>query len=134
MEGITINIWAVLVSGAIHWILGALWYSPLLFAVPWAKAKGIDINDPDHGATLLEYLSGLLVGWVLAAVLATVLSLMGVGTVPQALLLTFLLWLGFTCAPLFANAVFGGSYLLWAIDSTYPLASALLMSVLLTLW
>ena len=32
---ITINYLAVLVCGVLHQVLGALWYSPLLFGRPW---------------------------------------------------------------------------------------------------
>jgi len=36
----TINYLAVLVSAVIFFIIGGLWYSPLMFANPWIKAMG----------------------------------------------------------------------------------------------
>jgi hypothetical protein len=134
MTSLNLNLWGILVSGAVHWLIGALWYSPLLFGNVWAKAKGIDVSSPDHGASPVMYLSGLLVGWLLAIGVAVLLSLAEIGSVPGALGATALLWLSFTCAPMFANAVFGGSFTLWAIDSTYPLVSSLLIALLLTIW
>ena len=35
------NPWAILVSALIQWFLGALWYSPALFARPWMAMLGI---------------------------------------------------------------------------------------------
>ena len=36
----TINYLAFLVSAVIFFIIGGLWYSPLMFANPWIKAMG----------------------------------------------------------------------------------------------
>jgi hypothetical protein len=35
-----VNYWAVLVSGVAIFILGGLWYSPMLFAKPWTRMMG----------------------------------------------------------------------------------------------
>src|SRR4051794_29944381 len=35
----------VLVSAVAVFMLGGLWYSPLMFAKPWVKSMGMDIND-----------------------------------------------------------------------------------------
>lgn len=40
-----INIWAVLVSTLAFWVLGALWYSPLLFSKRWQKEVGFNEED-----------------------------------------------------------------------------------------
>lgn len=36
----TINLLAVLVSALLFFMLGALWYSPVMFAKPWIKGMG----------------------------------------------------------------------------------------------
>lgn len=131
---VTLNIWAILVCGVGHFLIGALWYSPLLFGKPWAAAKGIDMNAEDAGASPLMYLSGLVVGLILAAGLAVLLDFAGITMVPAALLFTAIAWLAFLAMPTFANAVFGGSYVVWVVDSTYPLVTSLAMSVLLVTW
>lgn len=131
---ISVNVWAILVCGVGHFLVGALWYSPLLFGTPWAKAKGIDMSAGDHGASPLEYMSGLLVGLVLAAGLSILLDLAGVTAIPAALLFTGIAWLAFLAMPTFANAVFGGSYVVWLVDAAYPLVTSLAMSVVLSAW
>src|SRR5438034_8844388 len=37
-----VNYWAVLVSAIVVFVLGWLWYSPLLFYKPWMRARGLD--------------------------------------------------------------------------------------------
>jgi hypothetical protein len=44
------NHWAVLVSALTLWVLGAVWYSPALFAKPWMAALGIVPSGPQEGA------------------------------------------------------------------------------------
>jgi hypothetical protein len=36
-----INYWAVLAAGVSSMVLGALWYSPVMFLKPWMRALGI---------------------------------------------------------------------------------------------
>ncbi len=40
-----INIWAVLVSAIAFWVLGALWYSPVLFGKRWQKEIGMNEEE-----------------------------------------------------------------------------------------
>ena len=131
---ISVNVWAVLVSGVLDWVIGALWYSPILFAKPWARLMKMDMESDEHAASPLLYLGALVVGLVLAAGLAVLLDLSGAGTVPAALLVAVVTWTAFTAAPAFANAIFGGSIPLWAINTAYRLVSVLLMSVILASW
>jgi hypothetical protein len=54
-----INWLAVLVAAVAYFILGALWYSKILFANMWIKAHGIDMNDPNgrKGLGMMMFLS-----------------------------------------------------------------------------
>jgi len=54
-----INWLAVLVAAVAYFILGALWYSNILFANMWIKAHGIDMNDPNgrKGLGMMMFLS-----------------------------------------------------------------------------
>ncbi len=42
MLHVHVNFVAVLVAGLAAFVLGWLWYSPLLFVKPWMRARGID--------------------------------------------------------------------------------------------
>ena len=45
MRFMDVNLLAVLVCGVAAMAVGFLWYSPLLFAKPWVKEMGYDMND-----------------------------------------------------------------------------------------
>ena len=42
MDVATLNIWAILLASLIGFAVGALWYSPLLFATVWMREAGLD--------------------------------------------------------------------------------------------
>ncbi|MEP4547562.1 MAG: DUF1761 domain-containing protein [Saccharospirillum sp.] len=42
MDVATLNIWAILLASLIGFAVGALWYSPLLFANVWMREAGLD--------------------------------------------------------------------------------------------
>ena len=42
----TLNVWAVLVAAIVAYILGALWFSPALFAKAWKRANGFGASEP----------------------------------------------------------------------------------------
>jgi hypothetical protein len=41
-----LNIWAILVSAVSAFVIGGLWYSPLLFGAAWKRANGFATNQP----------------------------------------------------------------------------------------
>jgi predicted neutral ceramidase superfamily lipid hydrolase len=96
-----INPWAVLVAGVVSMIIGAFWYSPLLFSKPWlailgvtpeqiaeAKAKGM------KGMTK-SFVIGFISALVTSYFLALLLSAFAPATVWWALVIAFAVWLGF---------------------------------------
>ena len=55
MENISINHAAVIVAALSDFLVGALWYSPLLFAKPWMKATNLTAEDLKKGNAALTY-------------------------------------------------------------------------------
>lgn len=131
---IDLNFLAVLISAFVHFALGALWYSPLLFARKWAALKGIDMDSDEHGPTPAMFVGSFLAGLALAAGLAVVLSVGSPDSLEAAVLLGLIVGVAFTAAPQFANAMFGGDVRVWFIDAGYPIVSIVIMSVILHLW
>jgi hypothetical protein len=64
-----INVWAVLVSTVAFWVLGALWYSPVLFSKRWQKEVGFKEEDISKTNMVkvfgLSFLLMLLMVWAL---------------------------------------------------------------------
>lgn len=59
-----INYLAVLVGAITHYVVGALWYSPMLFAQPWMDGLGMSKEDLQEGAgaqaSILTFVTALI--------------------------------------------------------------------------
>lgn len=138
MELPPVNYLAVLTSAAVIFVLGGLWYSPVLFAKKWMSLIGkteaelkADSTVPIPILYLLAFLCGLLSAWVLAVLLNHFVNL----TPLRGALVGILCWLGFAGPTSFATALFSGKpKLLWLIDSSYNLISFALAGVILAVW
>ncbi len=128
-----INYLAVVVAAVINMVVGAVWYSPGLFAKQWMKATGKSIDQtgspgPAYG---LMALGSLVMAWMLAFFIGK-LSLVDFGS---GLTLGIMVWLGFVVFPQAANYIFEGrSVKLFAINVGYFLVSFALMGGLLAAW
>jgi hypothetical protein len=134
---ITLNYLAVLVCGVVHQVLGALWYSPLLFGRPWLKAVGkteeeIKAQGPPNWVGYLVSFAGAL---IMAFVLAHVLEAFQASSVTAGLQGGFWVWLGFVIMGGLGSVLFEGRrFSLFAMYNAYVLVSLLLMGVILTVW
>ncbi len=72
----SLNWVAVIAASLAHFFLGALWYSPVLFAKPWIKIKNMP-EDHDGGSTAMFVYTFLL---LLIAVISLALILAAIGT------------------------------------------------------
>jgi len=69
-----VNIWSVILAGISYLILGALWYSPLLFGKQWIHLNGFTDEDfksnkPMWMITLMSFLSAFVASFVISMVL-----------------------------------------------------------------
>jgi len=134
-----VNYLAVLVAGIVIFVLGGLWYSPVLFARKWMALMGKTEAELKAGASgsfvgvlyLLAFLSGLLTAWAMAVVLNHFPPV----TLGRAAAVGFLCWLGFAAPTSFATAIFSQTPKpLWLINSGYNLVSFVAAALLLGAW
>jgi len=134
-----VNYLAVLVAGVLIFVLGGLWYSPVLFAKRWMALMGKTEEQLRAGAAGssmpvlygLAFVSGLVSAWALAVVLNHFPPL----TLGRAAAVGVLCWLGFAAPTSFATAIFSQTPKpLWLLNSGYNLVSFVLAAVLLTVW
>ena len=91
------NYLAVLVAAIVVFVLGWLYYSPLLFYKPWMRARGLDPDAAMAGAKMpagklgVEFLRCL----VLSLIVAHLVSALGISNWMIADHLALLLWIGF---------------------------------------
>jgi hypothetical protein len=133
-----INYPAVAASAVAYWLLGALWYSPLLFAGPFISLKGYSpeqlaaIQMQSHAGEIgLAFLTSL----VLAYVLAHFVKFLGAETATSGALTGFWLWLGFVVTTNLETVIFEARPLgLYLINNGYHLVGLLGMGALLAVW
>lgn len=69
-----VNVWAVLAAAISMFIIGGLWYSPMMFQRPWMRANGMTEADVQKGGTGrifgLSFVCALVMAGNLAAFLA----------------------------------------------------------------
>ncbi len=133
-----INYLAVLVSGFVIFILGGLWYSPVLFMKQWTALMGKSEAEFKASSFLpAPVLFGLafVCGLTSAAALAVILNHFNNVTPLRGALVGLLCWIGFAGATSFANVLFAKKpFPLWLIDTGFNLVSFLLAGIILALW
>jgi len=129
---------AVLVATLVHFILGGLWYSPLLFAnkfmqlINWTPEQLRQIESESHVKELvIAFVMSFLLVYILAHFVQYTKATNAIGGIQTA----FWLWLGFivtTQLPLtlFEKRSFG----LFLINVTYQFVGSALAGVILAVW
>lgn len=94
---VPVNSLAVLVAAVAVFVLGWLWYSPLLFFKPWMRARGMDPATAMAGAKMPvgKLVVELLRCLVLTYVIAELVTLFGVHHWMGAVRFGVFLWVGF---------------------------------------
>lgn len=138
MPTANVNILAVLVAAVVTFVLGAFWYSPVLFARQWMQAQGYTperLEEMKKKGLTRAYVGSALCDLVMAYVVALLATYTNSTTLAQGLWLGFLAWLGFA-APigLTANLFSEKPIAAWVIDAGYQLAYLVIMGALLSVW
>ena len=129
------NLWAVLVSAVIQWLLGALWYSPLLFAKPWMALVGIQKDAANRKSMVPGMISSFIGSLILSFVLAHVVLWGHVITLRRGALVGFICWAGFIACPNFAQGLYESRpFKLFAINTGYWLVALIVSGALLAAW
>ena len=134
MPGIEINYLAVLAAAALNMVIGALWYSPLLFAKEWAQLAGKRMDEL-RGDSRLGYGVAVLGAVLMSYILAHFVQYTGSTTLAEGATTGFWLWLGFVAVTSATNSMFAGRpWGLWRIDAGYFLVVLIATGALLAVW
>lgn len=137
MELHDLNYLAVLLGAIIIFMLGGLWYSPLLFAKPWMSLQGKTAEEikADGGGTAALYVIAFICALVQSLFIALFFHIMRVGDVPSGIHIAAMLWVGFTAPAMLVNALFSfRPWKLWLIDAGYFLAAYVLAGAMHGAW
>jgi len=131
MPSVDINYWAVLVAAVINMVVGALWYSKLMFAKAWIKLTGKRHMQGNQTGYLVSAVGALIQSWILVHFV----EYAGSTTVWQGVVTGFWLWLAFVAAVMAGAYIFEGrSWKLWQINAGYFLVVLAVNGGLLAAW
>ncbi|HEX9794229.1 MAG TPA: DUF1761 domain-containing protein [Planctomycetota bacterium] len=126
-----VNLPAVIVAAVSSFLLGGLWYSPVMFLKPWMKAAGITEKQDGHPGKVfgVSFVFTLIAAWLMGYIL---------GPAPEmahALERGLLFGAGFVATSMGTNYLFSNrSMALWLIDGGYHLVQFLLFGVAFSLF
>ena len=129
-----VNYLAILVAAVVAYVIGALWYSPLLFGKMWMSLSKVDPKkmkmNPAPG-----YIIGFLTTLIMAYVLGFFLELSEAATAVDGLTTAFWIWLGFLATTMLGSVLWEGKPLkLYVLNAAHSLVSILIMGVVLAVW
>jgi hypothetical protein len=134
MATFPINYWAVLVAAAAKFVLGALWYSPVLFGPTWMRLAGV--SEAAMKANLPKgMIADAIGGLVMAFVLLHAAHYAGAQGLAQGVLVGFFNWLGFIgVTTLSATFYEDRPIALFFVNNGYLLVALLIMGAIVTIW
>jgi hypothetical protein len=128
-----VNVLAVVVAAVSTFVIGGLWYSPVLFAKPWMRANGFTDADLRRGSQgtifALSFVFALISAVNLAMLLGTPEMTAGMGAFYGTLAGVWVA-LGIATVALFERR----SWLYSAINGGYWLVSFAVMGAILGAW
>lgn len=134
MQEVSINIWAILAATLSNFVIGGIWYSPLLFVKPWMKMAGVNASQMKAGmprALIVDLFSSL----IMAFVLLHAIRYAGASDLGQGLFITFWNWLGFVAVVLIGSVTYERCpFKYFAINAGYRFVSMMAMGAILTVW
>ncbi|MGB3862872.1 MAG: DUF1761 domain-containing protein [Candidatus Aminicenantaceae bacterium] len=137
MTQVGVNYLAILVCGVVFMVLGALWYSPILFGKKWMVFMGKseeEIKEQSVGVWK-AYLISAAGALIMAYVLAHVIYYVQADTVLKGLQTGLWVWLGFVVTSNLGGILFEGRPKgLYFLYNGYQLVSLLCMGVILSIW
>jgi hypothetical protein len=138
MPEIDINYVAVLVSALITFFLGALWYSPVLFANLWMKGAKItdaDIKKAKEKGMAGSYVMAGVTALLMSYVLAHWVDIAGANTPALGAQAGFWAWLGYIATTHVGTVTWEGkSWSYYFVNVGYYLVALLIAGALLARW
>ena len=133
-----INWLAVIVGTIIYFGLGAVWYSPMLFAKPWQRSIGWDPEQspPEQRAT--TYVVPFFAYLVMAIAIAMIANAIGADDFGDGIVLGLVMGVGFAAMHSVVDATFDPNrpqpWTWFAITASYNLIGFLVLGVIISIW
>lgn len=132
-----ISLLPFIIGAVINMVLGALWYSPVLFAKPWMKEAGItqEYVEVSQGKMGKVYIFTTIMAFVTSFTIGFLILNLGITSIGQGIVFSIILWLGTNVPSIIKRWGFEDNTIkLGIINHGYDLAVYLLVSVLFILF
>ncbi|MCA1029668.1 DUF1761 domain-containing protein [Bacillus timonensis] len=127
-----ISVFAIILSVVANTVIGALWYSPILFANTWMKALGHDKENFDSSGANIGYMLTMLAAIVTAFVLSLFIGLIPDASIGQGALVGFLAGFGIAAARELSPTFFESrKMILFFISAGYHTVSLTVMGIII---
>ena len=128
-----LNYLAIIVAAIAYWLIGALWYSPMLFAKPWARYVSFQ-EEWRKGMVLsmaLSFLGFLIISFTMAIFISHLVHI----DMERSIKIAVLAGIGFMAVPMYVNYLYNKKPIgLFFIDAGYHFVGFLVVALILSLW
>jgi hypothetical protein len=122
-----------LVSTIIYFVLGALWYSPILFGKIWVKALGVNMEDLEQKP--IDFIGSAAAAFIATLFLALLLEIVGMYDVFISLFVAIIVGVGFVLTSGVYDVLYEGKdFVAYLIDGGYHVIALLITGLILGLW
>jgi hypothetical protein len=125
------SILAIILAVVANMVIGALWYSPILFSNIWVKALGKKMEDIDPKGANIGYALTTLGGIITAIILSLFLSLLDHVSLLDGALFGFLIGLVASFRELSPTFFESRKYTLFFISAGYHVFSLTIMGIII---
>jgi hypothetical protein len=132
-----LNFLPVVVGALFIIILGAVWYSKILFGNKWMEYLGITMNDIEFSniSMVKSYVITIISAFVTSYIMSVFINSLGIRDFFTGCLVGLLLWLALTLSRELKNLSWNDKPLgLIMIDSGYDLLYSVLVGGILAVW
>jgi hypothetical protein len=126
-----VNWMAVLIAGIVHFTIGMIWYSPLMFAKMWMELTGVSEMKPSLQDMIMTVLSSLITAFVLG----NIIILSGAKTIVDGAVVGIMVEIGFIATLLLGDMIFEKKpFKLFLLRNGYNLIALSVIGALLAVW
>ena len=129
-----VSILAIILAVVANMVIGALWYSPILFANIWVKALGKKMEDINPKGANIGYALTTLGGIFTAFVLSLLIHLLDTVTILDGAIIGFLVGLVAAFRELSPTFFESRKYMLFFISAGYHIVSLTIMGIIIALF
>ena len=130
-----VNYWAILVAGAAYFILGALWYSPVIFGKACTQAVGKSKEELQKGSSALKMIWAFVGSLIIAYGLARILSWTGSYSLTDAIVVSLLAAICFLVTVIgISDSMEVRPMKLYLINIFYNIIGFCIMGIIIGVW